>query len=160
ANGSGAGPSQQRPQAAGAEGPNPSAPAAPSASAKPGTGPPPLSAAGGAEVPPAVQALGIDARRWATLPPPTRQALLNAARRSALALSLVLITAFPSIARASDDEPVPPNVRGAVDRALVWLGDHQQPDGAWPHGDVAGTTAVPSLAVMAFLARGHVPGQG
>jgi hypothetical protein len=68
-------------------------------------------------------------------------------------------------ARAADpadvqDEPVPLKVKGAVDKALLWLGQNQQPDGAWAHGAAAGTTAVPSLCVLAFLARGHVPGQG
>jgi hypothetical protein len=58
------------------------------------------------------------------------------------------------------DEPVPAKVDQAVKLAIDWLAQHQQPDGTWPHGSAAGTTAVPSLAVMAFLARGHVPGQG
>ena len=61
--------------------------------------------------------------------------------------------------RAEEDEPVPPNVRDAVDRALIFLKDNQRPDGTWQAGQ-ASSTAVPSLAVMAFLARGHVPGQG
>ena len=66
------------------------------------------------------------------------------------------------VSDASDvqDEPVQPKVKEAVDKALAWLGQTQQPDGNWAHGGAAGTTAVPSLAVMAFLARGHVPGQG
>ena len=61
--------------------------------------------------------------------------------------------------RAAPDEPVPPHVEAAVDKALEWLARTQKPDGTWPHGG-GSTTAVPSLAVMAFLARGHVPGQG
>jgi hypothetical protein len=66
------------------------------------------------------------------------------------------------IADISDvqDEPVQPKVKVAVDKALNWMGQNQQPDGTWAHGSSAGTTAVPSLAVLAFLARGHVPGQG
>jgi hypothetical protein len=58
------------------------------------------------------------------------------------------------------DEPVPPKVKAAVDKALDWMAQNQQPTGDWAHGRTAGTTAVPSLAVMAFLSRGHVPGQG
>ncbi len=58
------------------------------------------------------------------------------------------------------DEPVSPKVKAAVDKALDWLAQNQQPDGDWPHGRIAGTTAVPSLTVMAFMSRGHVPGQG
>jgi len=58
------------------------------------------------------------------------------------------------------DEPVEPRVKIAVDKALTWLAQNQQPTGTWAHGHDAGTTAVPSLAVMAFMARGHIPGQG
>jgi prenyltransferase beta subunit len=58
------------------------------------------------------------------------------------------------------DEPVEPRVKIAVDKSLEWLAQNQQPTGSWAHGKEAGTTAVPSLAVLAFLARGHIPGQG
>lgn len=64
------------------------------------------------------------------------------------------------VVRAAQDEPVPAAVRDAVDKALEWLAKNQQPDGTFPQGGSAGTTAVPSLCVLAFLARGHVPGQG
>src|SRR4051794_20363914 len=65
----------------------------------------------------------------------------------------------PSAARAAEDEPVPPKVEAAVDKALSYLSKNQRDDGSWPQGRTS-TTAVPSLAVMAFLSRGHVPGQG
>ncbi len=67
--------------------------------------------------------------------------------------------AFPAPrARAADEDPVPLKVQSAVDRGLAWLARNQKPDGSWEtHNN---TTAVPSLTVMAFLARGHVPGQG
>jgi hypothetical protein len=71
----------------------------------------------------------------------------------------VAVLAICPFLRAEEDEPVPANVRDAVDRALVFLKTSQRPDGAWPAGQ-ASSTAVPSLAVMAFLARGNVPGQG
>lgn len=58
-----------------------------------------------------------------------------------------------------DDEQIPPKVEHAVDRALAWLAKNQSADGSWPRGD-ASSTAVAALAVKAFLARGHVPGQG
>ncbi|MGE0377689.1 MAG: prenyltransferase/squalene oxidase repeat-containing protein [Planctomycetaceae bacterium] len=47
----------------------------------------------------------------------------------------------------------------AVERALVWLAAQQQANGSFPSQDVA-QPAVTSLAVMAFLAHGHVPGEG
>src|SRR5205085_9626387 len=64
------------------------------------------------------------------------------------------------IAAAADDEPVPAHVRESIDKALVFLAKNQKPDGTFEQGPSAGTTAVPSLCVLAFLARGHVPGQG
>ena len=83
-------------------------------------------------------------------------------RRHTIAVCLFAALAMlvaPHPSRAADGEPVPPHVEAAVDRALSWLARNQQANGDWPHGG-GSTTAVPSLAVMAFLARGHVPGQG
>lgn len=84
-----------------------------------------------------------------------------------LLLALVLATSPNPVSAAAppdiadvQDEPVPPKVKQAVDEALAWLARNQKPNGTWAAGGAAGTTAVPSLAVMAFLARGHVPGQG
>ncbi len=82
---------------------------------------------------------------------------LNVPRWTCVIFALSL--AIAGSAHAEEDESVPPNVRDAVDRALDFLQTTQRPDGTWPAGQ-ASSTAVPSLAVMAFLARGHVPGQG
>ncbi len=62
--------------------------------------------------------------------------------------------------------------REAVERGLVWLAAHQNADGSWP-GKIGyklnsdyrqtgegGHVAVTSLACMAFLAGGHLPGRG
>ncbi|MEX1026130.1 MAG: prenyltransferase/squalene oxidase repeat-containing protein [Planctomycetota bacterium] len=76
-----------------------------------------------------------------------------------------------------DTQPivVTPAQREAVDRGLAWLAAHQRADGAWPgkvgyklnndyrydmalgDGPHVGVT---SLACMAFLAGGHLPGRG
>jgi hypothetical protein len=48
----------------------------------------------------------------------------------------------------------------AVDRALDYLQRTQDPDGGWRAGRYARNPAVTSLAVMAFLSAGHVPGEG
>lgn len=50
-------------------------------------------------------------------------------------------------------------VETAVDRGLQWLAGQQTDDGRFP-SDENGQPAVTSLAVMAFLARGHLPDQG
>jgi hypothetical protein len=47
----------------------------------------------------------------------------------------------------------------AVDRALAWLDGTQRRDGSFPSID-AGQPGVTALCVMAFLAHGHVPGEG
>ena len=79
-----------------------------------------------------------------------------------LLLTIILMLWSPLIGMSAEaqDEPVSPKVRDAVGKALVWLRDNQKPNGTWPQGGPAGTTAVPSLGVLAFLSRGHVPGQG
>jgi hypothetical protein len=43
-------------------------------------------------------------------------------------------------------------------RALAYLKSTQKPDGAWDSGGFGRATSITSLAVMAFLAAGHVPG--
>jgi hypothetical protein len=69
---------------------------------------------------------------------------------------ILFFTALP----AQANQPISPAANASIDRALAYLKQTQQADGDWPHGSTAGTTAVPSLAVMAFLSRGHTPGQG
>jgi hypothetical protein len=47
-----------------------------------------------------------------------------------------------------------------VERALDFLQKTQNPDGSWPRTYAGYEGAVTALAVMAFLAAGHVPGEG
>jgi hypothetical protein len=70
--------------------------------------------------------------------------------------------------RAQADADAPTNVLtssewervdGAVERALGWLAGQQQPDGSFPSVEM-GQPGVTCLAVMAFLAHGHLPGDG
>jgi hypothetical protein len=72
--------------------------------------------------------------------------------------SLSLLPTISS-ARAAENEAVPPQVEAAVDKALKWLADSQQKDGQFPTS-IGPSTAITSLCVMAFLSRGHTPGQG
>ena len=51
------------------------------------------------------------------------------------------------------------NVESAVDRGLAFLATTQEEDGRFPSEDSA-QPAVTSLAVMAFLSRGHMPDEG
>ena len=50
-------------------------------------------------------------------------------------------------------------VETAVDRGLSWLSEQQADDGSFPSVEIA-QPAVTSLAIMAYLSRGHVPDQG
>jgi hypothetical protein len=73
-------------------------------------------------------------------------------------------SARPVIATSSDlssaFQPADWNrVEQSVDRGLQWLASQQAEDGSFPSNPV-GQPAVTSLAVMAFLSRGHLPGHG
>lgn len=50
-------------------------------------------------------------------------------------------------------------VETSVDRGLQWLASQQAEDGSFPSADAA-QPGVTSLAIMAFLSRGHLPDQG
>src|SRR5689334_13629648 len=68
------------------------------------------------------------------------------------------------IAKTSDlSSALPPGewsrIETAVDKSLQWLAAQQADDGSFPSDDIA-QPAVTSMAVMAFLSRGHMPGQG
>ena len=47
----------------------------------------------------------------------------------------------------------------SIDQGLAWLANQQQEDGAFPTLDT-GQPAVTALCVLAFLSRGHMPGEG
>ncbi len=83
----------------------------------------------------------------------------------ALALPLALLAAHVSVPTkaADEDEPIPPRIATEVDNGLAWLARVQQRDGSWAGGGGGGNSrsaAVTGLCAMAFMARGHVPGQG
>jgi hypothetical protein len=81
----------------------------------------------------------------------------------ALALTCLLANSPLSAIDDTPPEQIPPQVQSAVDRGLQWLAAHQDPaTGAWPtnSGNGGAAAAITSLAAMAFMARGHVPGQG
>ena len=60
-----------------------------------------------------------------------------------------------SAALAKYDKPV----AASIDRALAYLARRQGADGSI-HANPSSATAVTSLSVMAFLAKGHTPGAG
>lgn len=50
-------------------------------------------------------------------------------------------------------------IDNSVDRGLDWLSRQQRSDGAFPSTS-PGNPAITSLCIMAFLSRGHLPGEG
>ena len=68
---------------------------------------------------------------------------------------LFLAIARPALAqKAAGSMPSDESIR----RALVYLKESQKADGGWDAG-FGRATSVTSLAVMSFLASGHVPGE-
>jgi hypothetical protein len=85
-------------------------------------------------------------------------------RRACLLALLVLCHAppEPSPAQGRPVTAQDKKVDQAIERALVFLKNHQQADGTWHGGRRGGGSdpAVTALAVMAFLSAGHLPGEG
>ncbi len=99
-------------------------------------------------------------------------------------MAALLLSPLAPTASAQGDESGPrddargaivvtPEQERAVERGLAWLADHQSADGAWIAkigfklnndfrytADDKGHLGVTSLAGMAFLAGGHLPGRG
>jgi hypothetical protein len=73
-------------------------------------------------------------------------------------LPLALLLVIPSLAHAAEPAKVSPEDK-AIRRGLEFLHDTQNKDGSW-RGNSGPHPAVTSLAVMAFLSAGHVPGEG
>lgn len=80
-------------------------------------------------------------------------------RIATLLLSLCIIVR-PLLAQDAPPKPTAPAAATdrAIRRALDYLKSTQKPDGAWESGGFGRATSVTSLAVMAFLSAGHVPG--
>ena len=83
-------------------------------------------------------------------------------KRPGFRLLLAVFALVCTPARAQDlpaPRPSAPAADRAVKRGLEYLKTTQKPDGAWESGGFGRATSVTSLAVMAFLAAGHVPGE-
>jgi hypothetical protein len=83
-------------------------------------------------------------------------------KRFARGLAALLILLAASPLRAQDLPALrtsSPAADLAVKRGLEHLKSTQKPDGAWESGGFGRATSVTSLAVMAFLAAGHVSGE-
>src|SRR5579864_1361523 len=76
-----------------------------------------------------------------------------------LSLAVLSAVSFRVVAAEPPAKAKEP-VDKAIDNALAFLAATQdKTDGSWKHGNMR-TPAATSLAVMAFLSAGHVPGEG
>lgn len=69
---------------------------------------------------------------------------------------VVLFLAMRVAAGQEDDK----RVDRATDKALEYLSRMQDSDGSWPGVGFKKSTAIASIAVMAFMAKGNTPGEG
>ncbi len=77
---------------------------------------------------------------------------------SVILLIVATLAAPVSRAQLAEDSPLRASVDQSVERGLRYLADTQLPNGAY-HGDSGSTAAIPALAGMAFLSKGHLPGE-
>jgi prenyltransferase beta subunit len=77
-------------------------------------------------------------------------------RLAIAALVLVLTTA----ALAQEDVKITPEGRASIDAALAYLARTQNSDGSWNTANYAKATACTSLAALAFMSDGNLPGRG
>lgn len=66
----------------------------------------------------------------------------------------------PSAQNAPLADEMTPELDQAVTRGLAWLAAQQRPDGSFGGGRLGPNVAITSLACLAFMSDGHVPGRG
>ena len=92
-----------------------------------------------------------------------RNARIFASRRRFLGRlgGLTAAGLIPTITVFGDEQDVlNQQLDASIRRALSWLASEQQVSGAWTTSDFGESTATTALAVMSFLAGGHVPEEG
>lgn len=72
----------------------------------------------------------------------------------------VTLLSQPASAAARKRTAEEKRVDKSIVQALKYLASQQEASGAWRHRNYGESTATTSLAIMAFLAAGHVPGEG
>lgn len=85
---------------------------------------------------------------------------MNFWRRAAIVLTIGLFLQYAIAAWADSRTADEKRVDAAIVHALDYLAKQQQESGAWRIGSYRESTAGTSLSIMAFMAAGHVPGEG
>lgn len=79
---------------------------------------------------------------------------------------LALLAGVAAVPSASADDPPPPekdkvkidpDTKRAIDKALNYLKNQQNPNGSWGH---SAYTAITGFVLLSFMANGHLPNQG
>ena len=81
-------------------------------------------------------------------------------RRILLKRLILAVLVFGISGTVTADEELNGRIDAGVRRAVQWLASQQQPSGAWTTEQYGESTSATSLAVMAFMAAGHVPEEG
>lgn len=77
--------------------------------------------------------------------------------RAAFAAVICLLAFRQPVCKADALEE---QIDAAIDRSLPWLASQQLPSGAWANRQAGASTGTSSLAILAFLASGHIPDEG
>ena len=73
---------------------------------------------------------------------------------------IICIATIPAVQAQQIAGPTDDEIDAGISRALQSLARAQRPGGAWQTDEHGDSTAATSLAVMAFMAAGHLPGEG
>lgn len=91
-------------------------------------------------------------------PKPERAGRVGLWKGSAMCLCLAAALMWPQRAYAQQFNDAA--VDAGIARALEFLARQQEPDGSWRTEAWGESSAITALAIMAFMAAGHVPGEG
>jgi len=80
--------------------------------------------------------------------------------KSSLALLLSVLAASAPATASAQSEPSSREVDRSIIRALKYLSVTQNRSGAWTKQNGGESIALTSMSIMAFMAAGHVPGEG
>ena len=89
----------------------------------------------------------------------TLRSIIPSAIAGALVCAFATVLAFAQETPRKDDA-ADDRVDLATDRGLEYLARTQNPDGSWSTTGFGKNAGIASLAVMAFMAKGHTPGEG
>src|SRR5580700_9286491 len=83
--------------------------------------------------------------------------------RTPICLATILVVLLTSSLRAQEakyEVKMDDDTKKATARALEYLAGRQNTDGSFSDGPYIHNTAVTAYTMLAFMAQGHVPGQG